>query len=165
MFKVTEEEEVPIIKNWLGREGLRFIQTFTNNWKETCKTVKELFSPFSEKFKLHCIDTTSSLQYCTLQSHGSVQEWMGRLHVKVMDCEYKEYDRRLKEQFINCLDDENQVEEIITYLTAYKDTNDVSSKQILLWAQKVEVQNGLKELLDNIKDTKGSGRAMEIRSE
>ena len=29
MYIVTEEEEVPIIKNWVGREGSQLIQTFT----------------------------------------------------------------------------------------------------------------------------------------
>ena len=38
---------------------------------------------------------------------------MGRLHIKTTDCKYKDYDRRLKEQFINGLDNENIVEEII----------------------------------------------------
>ena len=49
---------------------------------------------------------------------------MGRLYSK-----YMEYDRRLKEQFINDLDYENIVEEIIRELTALKGTSEVSSRQ------------------------------------
>ena len=38
---------------------------------------------------------------------------MGRLCIKAMDCKYKAYYRRLMQQFINGIDDENIVEEII----------------------------------------------------
>ena len=40
-------------------------------------------------------------------------------------------------QFINGLDDENQIAEIIKELMALKDTSEVSSKQVLMWAQTV----------------------------
>ena len=59
-----------------------------------------------------------SLQYCKLhrKEDESAQEWMGRLCIKEGECNYKEHDRRLKEQFINGIDDE----EIIKELTAQK---------------------------------------------
>ena len=31
-------KNVPVIKNWLGREGLKLIKIFTNEEKETRKT-------------------------------------------------------------------------------------------------------------------------------
>ena len=37
MYYISEEGKVPIIKNWLVREGLQSIQTFTNAEKEACK--------------------------------------------------------------------------------------------------------------------------------
>ena len=43
----------------------------------------------------------------------------------------------LKEQFINGLDDETIIVEIIKQLTALKDTSEVSGEQILIWAQRV----------------------------
>ena len=43
-YKLTWKEKVPIIKNWLGREGLEIIETFTNSRKEAWKTVGVLFS-------------------------------------------------------------------------------------------------------------------------
>ena len=58
---------------------------------------------------------------------------MGRLKIKVTNCKYKEYDRRLKEQFINGLDDDTIIAKIIKELTALKDTREVSSKQVLMW--------------------------------
>ena len=42
-YEITGEKEVPIIKDWLGREGLQLIKTFTNFEKEACKTVKGCF--------------------------------------------------------------------------------------------------------------------------
>ena len=42
-------------------------------------------------------------RYSKLQrkDNESKQEWMGRFHIKVAKCNCKEYDRQLKEQFIN----------------------------------------------------------------
>ena len=60
--------------------------------------------------------------------------------MKAAGCEYKEYVRQLREQFINGLDDEVMIEETIRELTALKDTSEVSSDQVLMWNQKVEAQ-------------------------
>ena len=65
---------------------------------------------------------------------------MDRLHMKEADCKYKEYDRRLTVQFINSLDHEIIIEEIIRELTALKYTSEVSSDQVLM------------QVLDNIKN-------------
>ena len=48
----------------------------------------------------------------------SAQKWMGRYDMKAEDSEYKGYDRRLTEKFINGLDDRIIIEEIIRELTA-----------------------------------------------
>ena len=50
------------------------------------------------------------------------------------NCKCKEYDRRLKEQFINRLDDETIIAEIIKEFVALKDTNKVKSEHVLMWA-------------------------------
>ena len=42
-YELTGEENAPIIKNWLGREGLQLIKTLANEEKEKCKTAKRLF--------------------------------------------------------------------------------------------------------------------------
>ena len=44
-------EKVPIIKNWLGSEGLQFIHTLTTAEQEIWETVKGLFDKLNEKFK------------------------------------------------------------------------------------------------------------------
>ena len=77
---------------------------------------------------------------------------MGRFCINEVDCEYKECDRRLMEQFINGLDDEVILEEIIQELTALKDNSEVSSDEVLMWAKKVEAQRAQMKVLDNLID-------------
>ena len=62
-----------------------------------------------------------------------MQEWMGRLWVKV-NSKYKENDRRLKEQFINVMNVKTITAKIITELMVLKLTSEVSSEQVLVWA-------------------------------
>ena len=47
------------------------------------------------------------LQFCRLcrQSVENVEEWMGKLRLAAIDCNYKEIDRQVKEQFIHGLND------------------------------------------------------------
>ena len=54
-------------------------------------------------------------------------EWVG--YMKLADYEFKEYDTRLTQKFINSLDDEVIIEEIIGGLTGLKDTSEVSSNK------------------------------------
>ena len=72
------------------------------------KRVSRLFEVLKEKFRLQHNETILSLQYCKLQrkENESAQEWMGRHHIKVAECNYKEHNRQLKEQFINGINDE-----------------------------------------------------------
>ena len=73
--------------------------------------------------------------------------------IKVTDCKYKEYYRRLKEKFINGLDVETIKAEMIKELTALEDTNEVSSEQLLMCAQRVEAQT-VQKVLGNIRDAR-----------
>ena len=43
-YELTDEEKFPVIKNWLGREILKHIKTFTNEGKGKCQTAKGPFS-------------------------------------------------------------------------------------------------------------------------
>ena len=51
-YALTDEENVPVIKNWLGWEGLQLIKTFTYERKEKCRVHKGLLSLLNNKFKL-----------------------------------------------------------------------------------------------------------------
>ena len=96
-YELTDEEKAPVIKTWLGMEGLQFIKTYTNEEKEKCITAKELFSMLSSKFRPHHNRILLLLYYLKLKrnSYESAEEWMGRLQTKASDCDCSDYDRRL----------------------------------------------------------------------
>ena len=73
--------------------------------KEADKAVEGLFATLGETFKEFIL----SLQYHRFKgkSEESTQERMGRLWIKSTEPVYKDYDMRLKEQFINGLNDED----------------------------------------------------------
>ena len=62
---------------------------------------------------------------------------MGCIRVNASDCEYKEGDRRLKEQLTSVIDDE-MMTEIIKLLTAIKKTNEITSDHVLRLAKRVK---------------------------
>ena len=72
--EINDEARIPVIMSWLGWEGLLFMETFTQEEKEKCKTIKGLFSVLSNRFKV-------SFQYQKLhrERNNSAQEWMDRL--------------------------------------------------------------------------------------
>ena len=62
-YEITDEEKVSVIKNWLGWEGLLFIEMFMQEEKEKPKTRKALFSVLSNKFMPCHNHKIISLQY------------------------------------------------------------------------------------------------------
>ena len=52
--------------------------------------------------------------------------------------------------------DEEKMMEIIRQLTALKETNEVTSEQVLCWAKRVEAQRVQKVLLEAIEEIKES---------
>ena len=71
--------------------------------KEACKSPTELFNVLKEKFRTQHNGMILLLQNSKWQrrENESTWEWMGRLHIKAAECNYKDCDRQLKEQFIN----------------------------------------------------------------
>ena len=61
---------------------------------------------------------------------------MDRLCVKAAGCNYKEQHREFKEQFINAIDDEELLQEIIKELMAWRNTRETDSEQVLMWVQR-----------------------------
>ena len=55
-------------------------------------------------------------------------------------CGYKEVDRKLKEQFIHGLNAKIMLDEIIRELTSRTGTVQMTSKDVLAWAKRVEAQ-------------------------
>ena len=59
------------------------------------------------------------------------EEQMGCLRVKANEYKYERKDTRLKEQFINGINDDDMMTKIIRELTVFKRTNETTSKHIL----------------------------------
>ena len=72
-----------------------------------------------ENFRLQHKEMILSLQYCRVNSKDNECTWerMVTLCIMAGECSYKGYDRRLKEQFINGIDNEDMIKEIIKELT------------------------------------------------
>ena len=51
-YNVQEGEKITIIKNWLGRRGLQFIDSLTQEEKWACGMFEGLCNTFVEKFHL-----------------------------------------------------------------------------------------------------------------
>ena len=71
---------------------------------------------------------------------------MGRISTRAAECNYKEHNRRLKEQYVYGISNEEMTQEIIKLLMAWKNTQEVDSKQVQMWAQRVEVESAEKSV-------------------
>ena len=78
---------------------------------------------------------------------------MGRLHVAVAECNYKELDRQLKQQFIHGLNDKVMLDKIIRQLTAKNNNKQVMSEGVLAWAKGIEVQRAQAAVLNDITES------------
>ena len=66
------------------------------------------------------------------------------------ECNYREIDRQLKEQFIHGLNDKVMLDEVIRELTAKNNNKQITSKGELAWAKRVEAQQVQAALLNDI---------------
>ena len=69
-----------------------------------------------------------------LNNIENAKEWMGKLQLSAIECNYKELDKQLKEQFIHDLNDSDMLGEIILELTKRHDNEKIMSKTALSWA-------------------------------
>ena len=77
---------------------------------------------------------------------------MGRLWTRSADFDYNAYDRRLTEQFLNSIDDECMIGEILRGM-ALENSDCATREWVLLYGQRVRSQRAQKEVLDIIKET------------
>ena len=47
---VQEHDKITIVKNWLGRKGMHYIESITEVEKQVCSTLQGLFDTLSAKF-------------------------------------------------------------------------------------------------------------------
>ena len=114
-YNANEADKIVMVKNWLGRKGLHYIETLMENKKETFSTLEGLVNILADKFMQQHNETINSLQFRKLGrlENESADEWMGRLHVAVSECNYRELERQIKEQFIHGVNDKLMLDEII----------------------------------------------------
>ena len=90
-FRIGLVDKVPIINNWLGRQGLQPLESFTQVEQEACNAKESLFEMLNNKFKPQYNETIKS-KMCKLlrQTNENTEEWMGRIRVAATECNYKE---------------------------------------------------------------------------
>ena len=71
----------------------------------------------------------------------------------VAECNYKELDHQLKEQFIHGLNDKMMLDEVIRELTTKGSNNQTTSEDVLIWAKGVEAQRMQAAILSDITDS------------
>ena len=111
--------------------------TLTKEEQDGCNDEKGLFENLRKKFRLQFNETLKSLQFCKLVccSNESVKEWMGRLRTSVVECQYTEVDRQLKEQLIHGLNDDERLAEVISELTKCGKDVTIPSETVLAWTK------------------------------
>ena len=133
-----------------------FLGTLTNAEQERCNTAKGLFNTLIRKFKPKYCETIKLLQFHKLvrQMNESVEECMRRHELAAVQCNYKEIDRELKEQFIHRLNDNEMLAEIIRALTKTVENQIMSSKQVLAWAKRVATQRAQSASIKSLSEKK-----------
>ena len=137
MYNAQEQDKITMVKNWLGRKGLHYLESLTEAEKHACDTLQGLFHTLATKFKPQFNETIKSLQFRKLYRFEgeSAEEWMGRLRIAAAECNYKEIDRQLKEQFIHGLNDKTILDEVVRELMAKNSSKQMNSEDVLLWAR------------------------------
>ena len=141
-YNLQETDKIAMVKNWLGRKGLHYIESLTEGEIETCGMLEGLIDKLATKCRPQYNQTIKSLQFRQLHrvEGKGIDEWMGRLHVVVAECGYKEIDRQLKEQFIHSLNNKGMLDKITKELTTKSNDKQTTSEGVLAWAKRVEVQ-------------------------
>ena len=156
MYNTPETDKLAVVKNWLGRKGLQYLETLTTVEKETCNIIDGLFETLSNKFKPQYNKTIKLLQFRKLYRYDeeNVEEWMRRLSIVAVECNYQEVDRQLKEQFIHGLNDKHMLDQIIKELMATSNDDHITSRDMLAWTKRVEAQRVQAVVLDSLTESK-----------
>ena len=85
------------------------------------------------------------------QANENTKEWMDRIRVAAIDCNYKELDKHLLDQFIHKLNDSGMLAEIIRELTKTNENILVTSEQI---ANRIESQRAQTADINSLNEVK-----------
>ena len=56
-YNAQETDKITMVKHWIGRKGLHYIESITGSEKEVCSTLEGLFNMLAAKFKLQYNET------------------------------------------------------------------------------------------------------------
>ena len=62
-YNTPQTEKLALVKNWLGRKGLQYLEMLTTAEKETCNMLEGLFETLCNKFKPQYNKMIKSLQF------------------------------------------------------------------------------------------------------
>ena len=79
---------------------------------------------------------------------------MGRIRTAVVECKNKEVGRQIKEQFINGLNDNEMLTEVIRELKNCEENVIIPSETVLVWANKVEAQRAQTVVINSLHESK-----------
>ena len=155
-----------MVKNWLDREGLQFIESLTEAEKDRCSTLQGLSEILTNKFRPQFSEMIKSLQVCTFIRHNweNAEEWMGRIWLSAIECNYKEIDRQLKEEFIYVLNDTEILGELIKELTKICENEEITRENVLSWVKRVEVQKGQSSIMNSLTQVKEFDKLKVVKS-
>ena len=79
---------------------------------------------------------------------------MGRLWLSVIECNYKEIHKHLKEQFIHGLNDTEMLGEIVKELTKVHENEEITSEKVLSWAKRIKAQRAQSTIMNSLTESK-----------
>ena len=80
-YNACEQERIVMIKIWLGRKVLHYIESLTEVEIQACGTLQGLIDTLTKKIRPQYNKTIKSLQFRQLCRYDgeNTEEWMGRL--------------------------------------------------------------------------------------
>ena len=70
-YNASQTEQLAIVKNWLGRKGLPFLESLRNEEKVMCSMLEGLCKTLTNKFRLQFNETIKSLHFCNVITKNS----------------------------------------------------------------------------------------------
>ena len=62
-YNAQEQDKIAMVKNWLGRKGLHYLESLTETEKHACNTLQGLFDTLATKVKPQFNETIKSLHF------------------------------------------------------------------------------------------------------
>ena len=80
-YNTAQTKQLEIVKNWLGRKGLQFLESLINEEKVTCSMLEGSFETLTNEFRPQFNETIKSLQFHKLsrQDGEGTEKWMSSM--------------------------------------------------------------------------------------